>query len=104
MSSSSQTEREVELSEALVRCLLRDQTNDSGQNERELVCEVKDEAWAKAVAKPVDEVTFTSADSDSAEDENSPEQETGLDVQERVDDAIETRLAELGLDADLGED
>ena len=94
---SDSTQNEIELSEALARCTLQ----DSDENARELVCEVKDGAWEEAVEKPVDEVTFAPSTEDEDEDEVEDEDEqTVLTIPEQVEAEVNDALREAGLDPD----
>jgi hypothetical protein len=95
---SNSVQNEIELSEALARCMLQDRETDRDGNVRELVCEVEDDAWEKAVEKPVDEVTFEPSNEDSNEDD--PEQQTVLTIPEQVEEEIVNALREAGLDPD----
>jgi hypothetical protein len=65
---------------------------------RELVCEVEADAWDKAVAKPVDEVTFAPSTED--EDEDSPDQQTVLTIPEQIESEVHAALREAGFDPD----
>jgi ferredoxin-NADP reductase len=92
MSDSAQNQ--IDLSEALARCLLQDTDSDR----RELVCEVEADAWDKAVAKPVDEVTFAPSTED--EDEDSPDRQTVLTIPEEIEASVREALSEAGFDPD----
>jgi hypothetical protein len=94
MSDSTQPQTEIDLSEALAKCALQDRNGDV----RELVCEVEEEAWEKAVEKPVDEVTFAPSTDD--EDEDSPDQQTVLTVPEQIEEEVKDALRDAGLDPD----